>query len=100
METASYSLGIPNNLLELANLKTKEEHVDRSTAFRQLLYMGAQDYVIKLYKTGRVSLSKAAELLDTTTFEIMRLAQEQGILTGCTEEQQDKSYKTASSLSL
>ena len=58
------------------------------------------DGLIKSIKTGKVSLSRAAELLDTTTFEIMRLAQEQGILTGCTEEQQEKSRKTASSLSI
>jgi hypothetical protein len=38
---ASYPLRIPQNLIELANLRTKEEHVDKSTALRQLLYMGA-----------------------------------------------------------
>ena len=56
---ASCPLRIQQNLIELANLGTKKEHVDISTALRQLLYMGAQDYVTGLYGKGRISLSKA-----------------------------------------
>ena len=43
--------------IKLANLRTKEEHVDKSTALRQLLYVGAQDYVLELYGSGRISLT-------------------------------------------
>jgi hypothetical protein len=46
---------------KLANLRTKEEHVDKSTAIRQFLYMGARDYVLEMYQKGRISLSRAAE---------------------------------------
>ena len=97
MEALSYPLRIPKNLIELANLRTKEEHVDKSTALRQFLYLGARDYVIELYQKGRISISRAAELLDVSTFDIMRLAKEQGY-TGATEEQLKISKKTAQSL--
>lgn len=99
MEAISYPLRIPKKVIELANLRTKEEHVDKSTALRQLLYLGARDYVLELYQKGRVSLSKAAELLDVSTFDILRLAKEQEY-TGATGEQLKNSRKTAKSLNL
>ena len=94
MEASSYPLRIPKNLIDLANLRTKEEHVDKSTALRQFLFLGARDYVIELYQKGRISLSRAAELLDVSTFDILRLVKEQG-KTGPTEEELKDSKKTA-----
>jgi len=95
---ASYPLRIPQNLIELANLRTKEEHVDKSTALRQLLYMGAQDYVIELYGSGRISLSKAAQLLDTSTLDVSRIASERNLLVGAAKTQQEKSSETVNNL--
>lgn len=97
---ASYPLRIPQNLIELANLRTKEEHVDKSTALRQLLYMGAQDYVLDLYGSGRISLSKAAQLLDTSTLNVVRIASERILPVGATKAQQEKSRETAGNLSV
>jgi hypothetical protein len=99
MEAKSYPLRIPNNLIELANLRTKEEHVDKSTALRQFLFLGARDYVIELYQKGRISLSGAAELLDVSTFDILRLVKEYGNI-GPTEEELEESRKTAKSLKI
>ncbi len=78
MEAVSYPLRIPKNVIYLANLRAKEEHIDKSTALRQFLYLGVRDYVMELYQKGRISLGKAAELLDVSTFDILRLAKEQG----------------------
>lgn len=100
MEAVSYPIRIPKNVIELASLRTKEEHVDKSTALRQFLYMGARDYVIEMYQKGRISLSRAAELMDTSTLEILRLAKELKVQAGATEEQQKRSRKTAASLTL
>jgi predicted HTH domain antitoxin len=96
----SYPLRIPKNLMELANLKIKEEHVDKSTALRQFMYKGARDYVLELYNSGRISLSKAAQLLDTSTFEIVRIACEQKLIPGATESQQKKSRGTSREFSV
>lgn len=98
MEAVSYPLRIPKNVIDLANLRTKEEHVDKSTALRQFLYLGARDYVMELYQKGRISLSKAAELLDVSTFDVLRLVKEG--YPEVTEEQLKKSRKTAESLTL
>ncbi len=77
----------------------KEEHVDKSTALRQFLYFGARDYVMELYQNGRISLSKAAELLEVSTFDVLRMAKKLGH-TGATDEQLKRSKNTAKSLTV
>jgi len=42
--------------------RTQKEGVDESTALRQLLRYGLQEYAIKLYRRGQVSLREAADL--------------------------------------
>jgi len=90
---------IPTDLIvRLYELKVISK--DKSTALRQFMYKGAQDYVLELYNNGRISLSKAAQLLDTSTFEIVMLAHEQILTSGATESQQKKSRGTAQELSV
>lgn len=87
MKTMPYPVRLPKHLLELADLRAEEEQVDRSTALRQLLYVGATGYVLELLRKGRISLSKAAELLDCSTLAIVQKAQERGVVFGTTQEQ-------------
>lgn len=94
METVSYPLRIPEEILSLAKLRAKEEYIDQSTAIRQLLYLGAEEYVLGLVESGRLSIGKAAELLKTSIQDIHRLAEKHGIRLGATKEQQLKSSET------
>jgi len=95
MTTIAYPLRIPEKLVHLAGIRSREEYVDKSTALRQLIYMGAENYVIELYSTGRISLSRAASLLDKSVHDVIRIAQKRGIRIGATEEQQRASEETA-----
>ena len=94
----SYTLKVPEKLETLIELRTKEEHVDTLTALRELIYIGAEDYIIELYGKGYISLSKASKLLGKSVHEIIRLAQIRGIKTGATSTQQVLSEKTAKKL--
>jgi len=82
MKTMPYPVRLPQRLLELADLRAAEEQVDRSTALRQLLHAGALAYVLDLLARGRISLSKAAELLDTSPLAIVEKAREHGVELG------------------
>lgn len=90
MKTVPYPLRLPKNILELADLLAEEEHLDRSTALRKLLYTGGEEYALQLLARGRISLSKAAALLNCSTLAIYQLAQERGIVLGASEEQYEK----------
>lgn len=95
MSSKSYPLRLPENLLKLAEVRSKEERVDKSTALRQLMYEGAENYVLKLIKEGRLSIGRGAEILERTPYEMYRLAGEKGIEIGSTIEQYQKGKGTA-----
>lgn len=96
--TRPYPLRIPKNLLELAEAKSREEKTDRSTALRQLLYAGAEGYVLGLLSEGRLSVSRAAEILDTSVHRVHRLAEERGVQIGATLEQYRRSKEDVAGL--
>ncbi len=94
MATVSYPLRVPEEILALAKLRSKEEYVDQSTAIRQLLYLGAEEYVLGLVESGRISIGRASELLKTSVQDVHRLAEKHGVRLGATGEQQRKSAET------
>ena len=91
MTTTAYPLRIPEEILQISKLRAKEEHVDQATALRQFLHIGVEEYLIQLVSDGRISIGKAAELLQKTVYDIQRVAQKHGIEIGATEEQARKS---------
>lgn len=100
MKTISYPLRIPGPLMRLAALRSEEQRIDRSTALRQLMYLGAEDYITQLVGQGHISIGKAAELLNVSVYDIYRIAAKHGIPLGATSEQQKKSMQTARKLML
>lgn len=93
-----YPLRIPENLMELAEAKSRSERTDRATALRQLLYAGAEEYVLELLSSGRISSGKAAELLDTTVYRVHELAIERGVEIGARLEDYRRSRESGYTL--
>lgn len=93
-----YPLRLPDNLMKLIELRSTEERVDKSTALRQLLYEGAEEYVLKLLAEGRISLSYACELLDRSPFYIYELAQKHNIEISSSEDSFKKGQNLLKSL--
>lgn len=98
MTSISYPLRIPEEIMALSRLRAKEEYVDQSTALRQLLHSGAEEYVLSLVEKGRISIGKAAELLKTSVQDIYRWAEKHEVRLGATAEQQTKSETTLKKL--
>lgn len=98
MNTVAYPLRIPKEILELAKLRAKEEHVGQSTALRHLLYLGAEGYVLKMVETGRISIGRAAELLNATIYDMYELAEKHNVRLGATLDQFNKGMETVKKL--
>jgi predicted HTH domain antitoxin len=96
--TRPYPLRIPENLLELAEAKSREERTDRSTALRQLLYAGAEEYVLELLSEGRISAGRAAGILEVSVHRVHRIAEEHGVEIGATIEEYRRSKKDVADL--
>ena len=91
MKTIAYPLRIPKEIIELSRLKAQEQRLDQSTALRQLLYIGAEEYALSLVAEGRISIGKASEMLNTTVYDMQIIAKKHGIELGPTKEQAEKS---------
>ena len=99
MSKRAYPLRIPTGLLELATLRSQEERIDKATTLRQWLYAGAEGYVLDRLSEGRLTLSRAAELLEMSVYDVQHLARKRGIAIGATEEQYRKARQTIRELS-
>ena len=98
MASKPYPLRIPESLLSLVDSKAREDRTDRSTALRQLLYAGAEDYVIELLRRRRISASRAAELLDVSLYKVHELARERGAEVASGSEEYGRGQQTAGRL--
>lgn len=98
MTTQAYPLRISKEMMEVARLRAHQHHIDQSAALRQLLYLGAEEYVLGLIEEGRVSVSRAAEMLDISPLDIYHAAKKHNIRLGSTAEQWEMSSVTASAL--
>lgn len=98
MASKPYPLRIPESLLSLVDSKAREDRTDRSTVLRQLLYAGAEDYVVELLKRERISASRAAELLDVSFYRVHELARENGVYISSQVEDYERGEEIAHQL--
>jgi hypothetical protein len=97
-KTKAVPLRVPENLIELAKIWSKETRADQATVLRQWLHKGAEDVVMKLIEEERITIGRAAELLDVAYQDIHRMAQARGIELGATVEQYHEGKKNLQSL--
>jgi len=71
---------------------------DLSTALRHLLYAGAEGYVLDLLGEGRISASRAADVLAVSVHRVHELAGVQRVEIGGTAEDYRRSIETAHGL--
>ncbi|MAE43293.1 hypothetical protein CMO93_05960 [Candidatus Woesearchaeota archaeon] len=89
--TIVYPIKIREEIMPLIDLKSKEEHTNKSIVLKQLLYKGLEEYILGLIAKGRLSVGKAAEILDTSIYNIHELAKSKGIKLSASLEQRQKS---------
>jgi hypothetical protein len=100
MTNRPYPLRIPDGVLQLAELRGREECTDQTTALRQWLYAAAEEYAFKRLAEGRLTLSQTAEWLDLSVYDVQRKARERGFELGAIAEQYRQALETAHQLRL
>ena len=70
---------IPENLLKVIEFRANKEGLDESTVIRQLLHLGARQYLSQLYKEGELSLREVAKLLGVPTREALEVLWKEGV---------------------
>ena len=88
-----YPLKLNEEIMPIIELKSKEEHTNKAIVLKQLIYQSLGDYVINLCALGRITVGKAAEILDVSIYDIHRIAREKGKKLTAAKEQMEKSKK-------
>ena len=66
---------IEEDINKVIELKSMDENINKTTAIKQFLYIGVEDYLLRLCSQGRISIGKAAEIMQTTLQETKELFQ-------------------------
>lgn len=64
------SIDIPHTIENILDKRSREQHLDRESIIKQMLWDGAEHYLIEEYSAGKISKGKLAEMLDLTIYEI------------------------------
>lgn len=74
---------VPEELFEEIEHVREAEQTDRSTAIKRLLERGVEDwrveYAVDRYRDGEVSLGRAAELADLSSWRFLDVLAERGV---------------------
>ncbi|MBS3132000.1 hypothetical protein J4212_06205 [Candidatus Woesearchaeota archaeon] len=88
-------LRIEDEIIKLAELKSRDEHTSKTAAIRQFLYSGAEEYLLKLCSQGRISIGRVAEILHKSIYDLQESAKARGIGLGITEKEYIEGRKLA-----
>lgn len=86
-----YPMKIKEEIMPIIELKSREEHTNKAVVLKQLIYKGLEDYILSLLEKGRLSIGKAAEILDSSIYDIHEMAKSKGIKLSASIEQRQKS---------
>jgi predicted HTH domain antitoxin len=81
---------LPKNIAKAILHRVRTEKVDESTAIRQLLALGIEEYAVKLYREGRVTLGEASVLANVTLREMIDALLAHGVKGNVRLDQQRK----------
>lgn len=88
-------LRIEEDILKVAELRCKDEHTTKTTAIKQFLYSGAEEYLLGLCSQGRISIGKAAEILHKSVYNLQESAKQKGIELGISAKDYEEDKKLA-----
>lgn len=90
MKTELISARFPKEDTAIIEERAREEKTDKTTALRRIFALGAKQYklekAIKQYKSGKISIGKAAENAGISLWEIMDELKARNIANPLTKE--------------
>ncbi len=64
------TIDIPPTIQNILDKRSRDMHLDKESILKQMLWDGAEYYLIKEYSNGRISKGKLAEMLDINIYEV------------------------------
>ena len=92
-KSVSKTVRLPRELFEVVRHRARQEKIDESTAIRQLLALGAENYAVELFRQGKITLGEAAGLAGVTVRQMIDVLQRHGIRGNVRLDQQQKALE-------
>jgi predicted HTH domain antitoxin len=94
----SITIEIPPSIENILNKRALEQHLDRESILKQMLWESAEHYLVEEYSKGRISKGKLGEMLDMDIYEVNDLLDRYHIKGNLDLETFQEGIKTAESL--
>ena len=69
----SITIDIPKSIDCVLEMRSREEHVDKVSVLKQMLWNGVESYLVDQYSGGRISKEKLAEMLGLDIYDVNEL---------------------------
>lgn len=69
----SITIDIPKNIDRILDMRSREQHVDKISVLKQMLWNGVESYLADQYSSGKISKDKLAELLGLDIYDVNEL---------------------------
>ena len=69
----SITIDIPKNIDRVPEMRSREEHVDKVSVLKQMLWNGVESYLFDQYSGGRISKEKLAGMLGLDIYDVNEL---------------------------
>ncbi len=76
----SITIDIPKNIDRVLDMRSREEHVDKVSVLKQMLWNGVESYLVDQYSGGRISKEKLAELLGLDIYDVNELLEKYHVM--------------------
>ena len=91
----SITIDMPKSIECILDLRCRDEHVDKISIIKEMLWDGAESYLVDQYSIGKISKGKLAELLNRDLYEVGELLEKYHIKSSLSYEQFTRGIKTA-----
>ena len=91
----SITIDMPKNIEDILDLRSKEEHIDRVSVLKQMLWDGVESYLVNQYSGGKISKGRLAELLNLDIYDVNDVLEEHHIKSTISYERFTKGIQIA-----
>ena len=82
----SITIDVPKNIENVLDIRCREEHIDRMSVLKQMLWDGVESYLVNQYSNGKISKGKLAELLNSDIYEVNELLDKYHVISSISYE--------------
>ena len=91
----SVTIDVPKNIDRILDMRSHEEHIDKNSVLKQILWEGVESYLVSQYSAGKISKGKLAELLDLDIYDVNSILEKYHIKSSISYEKFTTGIKTA-----